>query len=183
MNKLRACAAAAAVAGVLLVPGAVAFAQNAAPPAAPAPAAPRDPQTLAMAHEYARVAEITATLSRRLLAMSEQVVSRVRQMNPNVPDAVFKAFSQALFDEFLLKRTGEIEATVANVLADTFTKDELKAMRDFYGSPVGRSITQKQAKFIASMPEAERAWLNQALPEAVKAAAARVKASGTELRF
>ena len=180
MNKLRACAAAVAVAGILLVPGAVAFAQSAA---APAPAAPRDPQTLAMAHEYARIAEITATLSRRLPPISEQVVGRVRQMNPNVPDAAFKAFSEALFDEFLLKRAGEIEATVANVLADTFTKDELKAMRDFYGSPIGRSISQKQAKFSANMPEAVQAWLNQALPEAVKAAAARVKASGTELRF
>ena len=180
MKKLRACAVAVGIACILVVPGAVAFAQNATPPAA---AAPRDPQAVALAHEYARIAEITADLSRALPAMSEQIVRSVRQKNPNVPDATFKVFSEALFEEFLLKRAGEIETAVANVLTDTYTKEELKALRDFYSTAMGRSILQKQLTINSKIPAALQEWVRRAAPEAVDAAAARLKASGTELRL
>jgi len=40
-----------------------------------------------------------------------------------------------------------IRSTVLVVLAETFTADELRAMADFYGSRVGRSVAEKMALY------------------------------------
>ncbi|KAA5600343.1 DUF2059 domain-containing protein [Blastochloris sulfoviridis] len=147
------------------------------------PAAPRDPQVVAIARDYARSAELAASLSRALPAISEQIVRNVRQRNPGASNDTMNAFSDALFEEFLLKRAAEIEAAVVDVLLDIYTKDELIALKTFYSTPVGQSIIKKQPQLGTKMPEALQEWTRRAAPEAVKAAAARLKASGKDLKL
>jgi hypothetical protein len=173
---------AAAVASCLLAPALPALAQ-APVPQATVPKPPRDPQLVALARDYARAAELTSGLSRSLPAISEQIVRSVRQKNPTASNDTIVAFSDALFDEFLLKRTDEIEAALIDVLIDTYNKEELTALKTFYSSPIGQSIIKKQAQLGAKLPAALQEWTRKAAPEAVQAAGARMKAAGKELKL
>ena len=138
---------------------------------------------MAIARDYARAAELAASLSRALPAISEQIVRNVRQRNPGASNETMNAFSDALFEEFLLKRAAEIEAAVVDVLLDIYTKDELVALKTFYTTPIGQSIIKKQPQLGTKMPEAMQEWTRRTAPEAVKAAAARLKASGKDLKL
>ncbi|NJO53739.1 MAG: DUF2059 domain-containing protein [Bacteroidales bacterium] len=133
--------------------------------------------------DYARVAELAASLARALPSISEQIVRSVRQKNPGASEDTIKAFSDALFEEFLLKRASEIEMAVVDVLLDIYTKDELAALKTFYSTPVGQSIIKKQPQLGAKMPTALQEWTRRAAPEAVQAAAARLKATGKDLKL
>lgn len=172
----------AAALACLLAPALPASAQAPQPQTAQ-PKPPADPQLVAIARDYARAAELTSGLSRSLPAVSEQIVRSVRQKNPNASNDTILAFSDALFDEFLLKRTAEIEATLIDVLIETYSKEELTALKTFYSSPVGQSIIKKQAQLGAKLPAALQEWTRKAAPEAVQAAGARMKAAGKDLKL
>ncbi|ALK08583.1 DUF2059 domain-containing protein [Blastochloris viridis] len=173
----------AAALACLLAPALPALAQAPQPQPATQPKPPADPQLIAIARDYARAAELTAGLSRSLPAISEQIVRAVRQKNPSASDDTIRAFSDALFDEFLLKRAGEIEAVVIDILVEIYSKEELTALKTFYSSPVGQAIIKKQPQLGAKLPTALQDWTRRAAPEAVQAAGARMKAAGKELRL
>ena len=174
----------AALAVAFLVAAALpTLAQAPQPPQAAAPKPPADPQLVAIARDYARAAELTAGLSRSLPTISEQIVRSVRQKNPTASDDTLRAFSDALFDEFLLKRAGEIETALISALIDIYSKEELTALRTFYSSPVGQSIIKKQSQLGTKLPAALQEWTRRAAPEAIQAAGARLKAAGKELKL
>lgn len=164
---------AAAAALLMLVAAAPAVAQ------APAPQSekpPRDPQLVAMAREYVRAIELPAGFAASLPQIAAQLVRQTAQRNPQVAPEVIQSFSDALFDEFLIKHSQQIEALVVESVLDTFTRDEIQALRTFWTSPTGRAIHQKQSTLLQKLPNAMQEWVRATIPDAARAAAARVKA-------
>ncbi|MBB4286098.1 DUF2059 domain-containing protein [Roseospira goensis] len=87
----------------------------------------------AQAERYERTVPTTAVL--------ETSVIRVARMLPKAHRQPFIDFAMLHIDR------AEIRAAVLSALTETFTADELRAMADFFGSPVGQSVADKMGTY------------------------------------
>ena len=84
-------------------------------------------------------------------AMFEDMAEK---MAVNLPPSEREKFKQTLTSQLNI---AAVTKAMSDALVKHFTTDELKALADFYGSPVGKSAMQKFAGYMAElMPTIER---------------------------
>src|SRR5712691_5117804 len=83
-------------------------------------------------------------------AMFEDMAEK---MAVNMPPSEREKFKQTLTSQL---NTAALAKAMSDALVKHFTTDELKALADFYGSPVGKSAMQKFGGYMADlMPKIE----------------------------
>jgi hypothetical protein len=76
---------------------------------------------------------------------------------PGTGQKAFVAYMQRSTD------TNRLHNLLINSTIEVFTTDELSALADFYGSPIGKSILQKFPKFMGTvMPTIQQELMGQA---------------------
>lgn len=133
--------------------------------AAPALQAAPSPQAVALTRRYLAAMRVDESLkpmmNNMMSAMLDQQIKSRRDLTPEQQNLAQKAISAAFvetLDAGMLDRL--FEALIPSI-ARVFSESELKAMVDFYESPVGQSIISKMpaygeassAAIVAIMPE------------------------------
>ena len=102
------------------------------------------------------------------LPPKEMFADMAEKMAVNVPPPEREKFKQTLTSQLNIPA---LSRAMHDALVKYFTADELKALADFYGSPVGKSAMKKFPSYMAElMPKIEReimkaqAKVNQAQP-------------------
>jgi hypothetical protein len=88
---------------------------------------------------------------------------------------------QAIYKDMLTKHL-DVEAIaqiMKNALSKNFSADELKALADFYGSPVGKSAMKKFSAYMRDSAPAIQTEVSKAFAKAQQAAAAAAMAPPT----
>ncbi|MEZ5460005.1 MAG: DUF2059 domain-containing protein [Steroidobacteraceae bacterium] len=106
------------------------------------------------AERYAKTAD--------LAQMFDQMAD---QMSRNVPEAQRDVFESAMKKHL---RVDMLEAAMKAAMVKHFTTQELDALADFYGSPVGKSAMAKLAVYTADLQPLMVAEVQRAVTEAVK---------------
>ncbi|MDZ4858807.1 MAG: DUF2059 domain-containing protein [Candidatus Hydrogenedentes bacterium] len=94
-------------------------------------------QRIAQANRY-----IAATPPKELFA------DLADKMASNLPEESRQAFRDFMTKHFDVE---SLTNSMRNVMTNHFTADELKALADFYGSPVGKSVMKKFGAYMAEM--------------------------------
>jgi len=81
------------------------------------------------------------------------------QMAKNLPTEQRKAFKELMTKHLDIPA---LEKTIKEGLIKHFTADELKALADFYGSPVGKSALKKLGVYMAEVMPSIRAEIMKA---------------------
>jgi hypothetical protein len=111
------------------------------------------------AERYIQAMPISAVLQTSLV--------RVSSLMPPEHREPFFAYAQRTIDQ------GRIRAAVFKALTETFTAEELKAMADFFGSPVGQSAARKMGLYtqrvmvpvMTAVQEAATRYASQKAPQ------------------
>ena len=108
-----------------------------------------------------------------------------RYLKTTPPEALFKDAADQMamtlppesrkeFKDLMTKYVdiAAITKVMKDAMVKNFTADELKALADFYGSPVGQSAMKKFGVYMADVSPAVQAEMLKAHAEAIKAQAA-----------
>jgi uncharacterized protein len=140
MLNLRQAVIGLAGAATVVAPAA-AVAQGSPPSASSSSPTAPSPRAMALAHRYMEVTHVEE-LNRKMMA------SMFSGMRGNFAKAsgLSDAKADQSMNSFQAVLTPMVEKLVSRmepIVAETFTEQELQAMVDFYGSPVGQSVLQK----------------------------------------
>jgi hypothetical protein len=115
-------------------------------PAAPTPPAPPaiEPDRLAAARDLLQATNTDAQFSTVIPMMFGQLKQSIPPSGPKMQEELDKVFAE--IQTQFIERRNEVLDQIANLYAAKFTADEMKALADFYRSPIGQ-------KFIAAVPE------------------------------
>jgi hypothetical protein len=120
-------------------------------PGTPVPAAPMppsspaiDPERLAAARDLLQATNTEAQFSTVIPMMFGQLKQSIPPSGPKMQEELDKVFAE-IQTQFIERRT-EVLDQIAILYAQKFTAEEMKALADFYRSPIGQ-------KFIAAVPE------------------------------
>jgi hypothetical protein len=129
---------------------------------APAPVA--TPASLADAQEVLRVMHfddmIAKTMEQQKKAMGDMMQAQVaRSKIPAEDRDRFLAMQKKILDETMDSVTGpEMQATVAKIFSETYSKEELSSLGAFYATPAGQSMIAKQ-------PEVQQKMMQFMMPK------------------
>jgi hypothetical protein len=127
-----------ALAALLTAAPGIALAQAAPGPASAAtPSPPPSPRILALAHQYMVVMHVEET--------NKQMIANIfagMRGTAGSSDARTNAAMEGV-EAMITPMVEKLESQMEPIVAETFTEQELQAMVDFYGSPIGQSVLQK----------------------------------------
>ena len=128
-----------------------ALSQGTATPSTPVPATPTppaspaiEPDRLAAARDLLQATNTEAQFSTVIPMMFGQLKQSIPPSGPKMQEELDKVFAE--IQTQFIERRNEVLDQIANLYAAKFTADEMKALADFYRSPIGQ-------KFIAAVPE------------------------------
>ena len=106
---------------------------------------------------------------RYLVAMPvrEMFADMAEQMGKNMPAAQRKAFKDLMTKHIDIPA---MEKAIKTAMVKHFTTDELKALADFYSSPVGKSAMKKMGSYMADLMPVIQAEVLKAQAKANKEA-------------
>jgi uncharacterized protein len=132
---------------LVVTPGLARAEQAAAAKPAPAPAATGNPAKIA------DIERLMAATGARQMAeqMLGQMLQIFRQGNPNVPAEVWTELQNAFGDEDLMK-------DLVGVYDKHLTHDDIKALLQFFESPVGRKLVKVQPLIMQDSMAIGQAW-------------------------
>lgn len=142
-----------------------------------------DPALVDAARTYARTVNIADQLAKAAPTIGEAVADQVKQKNPSLSDSQIRAFTDAFFNSAFVEQRAVLENMTLLMMLDTFTKDEMVALSQFYSSPVGLSILQKMPRVLSRMPEVMAMMEKYTIPEALRAAQDKMKKSGVDVKL
>jgi hypothetical protein len=119
-----------------------------------APAAPT-PGTLADAEDVLRkmkfgdmMKKMAAQQSKAMEPMLRQAAGQMKGVDPEK----YIAFQKKMMDELLWVMAGpETQAAMAQAYSEVFSKDELAGLANFYGTPTGEALIDKQPEVSAKL--------------------------------
>lgn len=138
-------------AGVLLMTGMLALcapapirAQDAQQPAATPPASDVAPDRLAAARDLLQATNTEAQFSTVIPLMFSQLKQSIPPSGPKMQQELDQVFDEV--QKQFIERRGEVLDQIAILYARKFSAEEMKALADFYRSPIAQ-------KFVAAIPE------------------------------
>lgn len=153
--------------------------------------------TIGVADEKATLADAEAVLGKmkfeemigKVLAQQKQGMMAMTKKMTGSPKGVSQADSDAFQSKSMdliyeAMKPEEMKADFAKIYSEVFTKSELQGLADFYGSPVGQAMIDKQPeiqqktmavmmpRIMAAMPKVQQLSVDFAKEQAAKQAAA-----------
>jgi hypothetical protein len=138
----RAGAALIAAALALSMAAMPAFAQDTAPP--PPTELQVEPERLAAARDLLQATNTESQFTTVIPMMFGQLKQSMPPAGPKMQEELDKVFDEV--QKQFIERRNEVLDQIAVLYAQKFSAEEMKALADFYRSPIGQ-------KFIAAMPE------------------------------
>lgn len=106
--------------------------------------------TLNAMHFDTMMDKTLAAVKQQQLAAIRQMVGRMGAQGVNREDLI--AFQQKVMDKMMSAVTGaDLKSDVAKLYSETFTKDQLQGLANFYSSPLGEVMVQKQPELAAKI--------------------------------
>lgn len=158
----------------------VAAAQDTAPPMPAMPQLPNvDPERLALAQKILEETHTQDNMSAALDTLMPTMLAAFRRQSPNLPEETYKMVEQMLSEE-LHKELPQILTVNAQVYANHFTLDELKAIDTFYQTPAGQKIVSETPKIFREMAPLGMLWGRQAAQSAMQRVMEQLHAKGVK---
>jgi hypothetical protein len=133
-----------------------------APPAAPADPAVTVEAVLKALHYDEMIDKGMNQQKTAALTYTRQMLAKMNLPGTSKQD--LEAFEQKALDAaWAGLKPGDIHAAAVRIYTEVFTADELQAMANFYGSPVGQSVTAKQ-------PQAQQKIMAGLMPQMMQVA-------------
>jgi len=112
-----------------------------------------------------------------------QMSQMLKAKNPDLSDQERKQFLDIAFHYVLADNIDLIEDVWMLDAVAIYSKEELLALRDFYASPTGLSITQKSGKMAEKVLPDMAKVMQTLMPGAIKAAQSTMRSNGVEVKF
>jgi uncharacterized protein len=106
-----------------------------------------------LAREVVAASKLTRPFDMILPEIADRAKTTLIRSNPQMQLGIIDVVDRIALD--IVERRGQLEEVIAEIWATSFTEDELRELRAFYGSPVGR-------KFADLFPELLRANMGAA---------------------
>jgi hypothetical protein len=159
---------------------AVASAQDATPPVTTMPQLPNvDPERLALAQKILAETHTQDNMSAMIDTMLPTMVAAFRRQSPNLPEDTYKMVGQMLADEMRKELPSFVQAN-AQIYANHFTLDDLKALDTFYQSPVGQKFVSETPKIFRETLPLGALWGRQAAHAAMQRVMEQLRAKGVK---
>jgi uncharacterized protein len=159
----------------------VASAQDAAPPPPATPQLPNvDPNRLALAQKILEETHNQDNMSAALDTMMPAMLAAFRRQSPNLPEETYKLVEQMLSDE-MRKELPQMTIINAQIYANHFTLDELKAIDAFYQTPAGQKIMSETPKIFRETVPFGALWGRQAAQAAMQRVIEQLRAKGVKI--
>jgi hypothetical protein len=142
-----------------------------------------DPEAVAAAQSYARTLNIKEQFTKAAPLMRDGLSRQVAAANPTLKREEVDAFLDAFFQAALVDKADVIEKATLLMTLDVLSKDELVAVAQFYGSPIGKSILSKMPTLMGRIPELQTLMMTKIVPDALQIARDKMKARGVEIRI
>jgi hypothetical protein len=175
MTRLAMLAAALLVAVSLAAP---LWAQTAAPtpPAAEIDAAKRE-----AAAALVETAQLQTLATSTLLAMRSNLIGALLRSNPRLgPDRAAAVVDEVLMPDFRAQ-LGELVTAITMLYAAEFTTEELRALREFYASPLGQRVLRATPQLVVAGNRLGEAWARRVAEEALTRHAEELRRRGITL--
>lgn len=123
-----------------------------------------DPERLALARAYLENVQNEATIKELIKNSSEPFLERIRATQPIVYSEKEDKIRE-LTESILLSVAKEVNEGMDLIVATTFSLDEIKALKEFSDSDIGKSVLAKMPELgVAIQPKMQSA-MTRALPE------------------
>lgn len=137
------------------------------------------PEKMAAAKRYLGVADMRKMMEQTIPRVAETVAQQLQQRSPGKFDKDALAFFQKrFFERMFLDHWSDFESSVLNLMAGTFTVEELNALADFFGSPIGKSVMGKFPTFMVGQQKFIGKWLQDNVRNAMQGAAEDTRKQG-----
>jgi hypothetical protein len=163
-------------AGVLLLAAPAAALSQPAAAAHTAPSA--NPEAEALVRRYLAAVHTERNIDTLEAAMLPVMVEQFGREHPNVSAEQRQMIVEVVRKVMREKGTPKLIEAMIPIYASTFTIEELRALVEFYESPVGRSVTDKMPTLAPKAAEATRAILPEVVRAGVLEALARLCPGG-----
>jgi hypothetical protein len=158
----------------------VASAQDAAPPMPVMPQLPNvDPERLALAQKILAETHTQENMSAMIDTMLPTIVAGFRRQSPNLPEDTYKMIGQMLTDEMRKELPPFVQAS-AQIYANHFTLDDLKALDAFYQTPAGQKVVSETPKIFQETMPLGRIWGREAAQAAMQRVMEQLRAKGVK---
>jgi len=107
------------------------------------------------------------------MPVKEMMDDMVKQMSKFIPEAQRQKMQDVITKHL---DTAAVEKAIKEAMIKNFTADELKALADFYGSPVGKSAMKKMGAYMADVMPAIQKEMGKAMEKANRAEAEKKEA-------
>ena len=148
-----------------------AFAQDAAPAA--------DPK-IELATKILQETHAADSMSAVLDTLIPQIAQGMKQQAPNLTDDQIKMISGMLLDE-LKSRLPLMIAANARIYASHFSLDELKALEQFYETPVGQKTITELPAIAKEVVPLGMAWGRESAMEALPKVIEKLRSQGVKI--
>ena len=165
----------ACLALVLLGTSTGAFAQS-----TPSALTPQDPEKVALAVKILAETHVQDNMAQALDLLIPQMVAVVKRQSPNLSDATVKLLSDMML-QAMKDRLPKLMELNANVYAEHFTLDELKAIEAFDESPAGQKGIAETPKIMQEVAPIGAAWGAAAAQDVMAEVLAKLRAQGMKL--
>jgi hypothetical protein len=152
-----------------------ASAQTAPPPGKAAV----EPDRLAAARDLLQATNTEAQFATVIPMMFSQLKQSMPPSNPNMQGELDQVFTE-VEKQFLVRRN-EVLDQIAVLYAQRFTVEEMKALSDFYRSPMGQKFIQAMPELTAEAMKMGNAWGRRIALDAERKVREEMKKRGFEL--
>ncbi len=134
-----------------------------------------DAQAVFERMQFARM--VRASMEKSFQAQNKMMAQNLeRQGGGKIDPEALAVFQQKVAETMIeAMQLDKLEQEMAQVYADTFSKDELQAMAAFYATPAGTAMIEKQPQIQAKMQEMIMPRMMQAMPKVKALADATLK--------
>jgi hypothetical protein len=158
----------------------VASAQDVAPSVPATPQLPNvDPERLALAQKILEETHAQDNASAMIDTMLPTMIAAFRRQSPNLPEDTYKLIEQMLADELRKELPPFVQAS-AQIYANHFTLDDLKALDAFYQTPAGQKVVSETPKIFQETVPLGRIWGRGAAQAAMQRVIEQLHAKGVK---
>lgn len=103
-----------------------------------------------------------------------QIVTTLQSSNQEVPEFYFTIIREEVPKVINENVESYIEAVIP-IIKNNFTKDEIKGLVEFYQSPLGKKLLEKQPVFTAEIVQEAMAWSKDLEPILIERVSKRIE--------
>lgn len=137
-----------------------------------------DAERLALAEEVLEVAQAEQMVDQMLTqiqAMQSQITQQVAAAQGITVDTEIRSQVEAIMNEELRVAMEPLIDQLAPLYADVFTAEELQGLLDFYSTPAGKALIEKQPLLMERSIQVSTQWAQAAVPYLMQRVQQRVE--------